>query len=67
MRVTGSEPTLAQAWLTLGALELELHRPAEATAALKRYVETVESGDATTLTTAPAARRRWRLARARRG
>ena len=42
--LTRSEPTLAPPWLTLGALELEMHHPKEATAALLTYVRLVESG-----------------------
>jgi tetratricopeptide (TPR) repeat protein len=41
--VTANQPTLAPAWLTLGALDLELRQPAEATAALQRYVQLVQS------------------------
>ena len=47
-RLTQREPKLAPPWLTLGALRLEMRRPAEASAALKRYVELVESGSAVT-------------------
>jgi tetratricopeptide (TPR) repeat protein len=44
--LTRSSPQLAPPWLTLGALRLEMKRPVEATAALKRYVELVEGGSA---------------------
>ena len=44
--LTRSQPKLAQPWLTLGALQLELKHPAEAAAALKQYVQLVESGSA---------------------
>jgi tetratricopeptide (TPR) repeat protein len=43
-QITRSHPELAPPWLTLGAVQLEMHRPAEATVALKRYVELVQSG-----------------------
>ncbi len=52
--LTQSEPTLAPPWLTLGALELELRHPAEATAALQTYVRLVEGGASVTLGPAPA-------------
>ena len=42
--LTRSQPHLAQPWLTLGALQLEMKRPVEATAALTNYVKLVESG-----------------------
>ena len=44
--LTKSEPNLAPPWLTLGALELEMKRPREATAALRNYVRLVEGGAA---------------------
>ncbi|MEO8079230.1 MAG: tetratricopeptide repeat protein [Caldimonas sp.] len=53
--MTGSDPSLAPPWLTLGALELELHHPKEATRALETYVGLVENGGAVTLGQAPAA------------
>jgi tetratricopeptide (TPR) repeat protein len=53
--LTRSDPTLAPPWLTLGALELELHRPKQATTALETYVRLVEGGAAVTFGTAPAA------------
>ena len=43
-RVVRAEPNLAQPWLTLGALQLELKQPAQATTALQRYVQLVEAG-----------------------
>ena len=43
-QLTTSQPQLAPPWLTLGALRLEMHRPAEAATALKKYVELVQSG-----------------------
>ena len=46
--LTQSEPNLAPPWLTLGALELEMKRPKEATAALLNYVRLVEGGAAVT-------------------
>ena len=51
-RVVSAEPDLAQPWLTLGALQLELKHPVQATTALQRYVQLVESGTPP----APAAR-----------
>ena len=42
--LTTSEPGLAPPWLTLGALELELHHPKEAAVALQTYVRLVEGG-----------------------
>ncbi len=56
--LTRNEPTLAPPWRTLGALELELHHPVEAAAALQIYVRLVEGGAAVTLgpaAVAPAA------------
>ncbi len=43
-RVVQAEPNLAQPWLTLGALQLELKHPREASTALQRYVQLVEGG-----------------------
>ena len=37
--VTSAEPQLAPAWLSMGALYLELRQPAEADRALQRYIE----------------------------
>ncbi|MDQ2734810.1 MAG: tetratricopeptide repeat protein [Pseudomonadota bacterium] len=42
--LTQAEPTLAPPWLTLGALDIELHRPKDATVALETYVRLVEGG-----------------------
>jgi tetratricopeptide (TPR) repeat protein len=52
--LTRSEPGLAPPWLTLGALELELHHPAEAAVALQTYVRLVEGGAAVGFGPAPA-------------
>lgn len=52
--LTRSEPNLAPPWLTLGALELELKRPKEATAALEKYVRLVEGGASVTMSATPA-------------
>ncbi|MEO8925120.1 MAG: tetratricopeptide repeat protein [Caldimonas sp.] len=52
--LTQTEPTLAPPWLTLGALDIELHRPKEATAALETYVRLVEGGAAVTFGAPPA-------------
>jgi tetratricopeptide (TPR) repeat protein len=44
--LTRSQPKLASAWLALGAVQLEGKRPAEATSALQRYVQLIQSGEA---------------------
>jgi tetratricopeptide (TPR) repeat protein len=44
--LTKSNPELAPPWLTLGAIDLEMHRPREATAALANYVRLVQGGAA---------------------
>ena len=44
--VTANEPKLAPPWLMLGALQLELRKPKEATAALLKFVALVEGEDA---------------------
>ena len=44
--LTRSAPQLPQAWLTLGALHVQLHEPAPAIAALQKYVELVQASDA---------------------
>ena len=41
--LTRNSPTLAQAWLTLGALHLQLREPVPAIAALQKYIAVVES------------------------
>ena len=53
--LTRSDPTLAPPWLTLGALELELKHPKEATVALLNYVRLVEGGAAVGFGPTPAA------------
>ena len=53
--LTQSDPGLAPPWLTLGALDLELNRPKEATVALETYVRLVEGGAAVTFGAAPVA------------
>jgi tetratricopeptide (TPR) repeat protein len=53
--LTRSDPTLAPPWLTLGALELELKHPKEATVALQTYVRLVEGGAAVSPGSAAAA------------
>ena len=52
--LTVSEPTLAPPWLTLGALELEMQRPQEATRALETYVGLVEGGAKVTMGATPS-------------
>ncbi len=44
--VTRRAPKLAAPWLTLGALQLELRQPAQATASLQTFLQLVESGAA---------------------
>jgi tetratricopeptide (TPR) repeat protein len=41
--LTRNSPQLAQAWLTLGALHLQLREPAPAIVALQKYIEVVQS------------------------
>ena len=53
--LTQTDPGLAPPWLTLGALELELKHPKEATAALQTYVRLVEGGAPVTTGAAAAA------------
>jgi tetratricopeptide (TPR) repeat protein len=53
--LTQSDPGLAPPWLTLGALDLELNRPKEATIALETYVRLVEGGAPVTFGAAPVA------------
>ncbi len=52
--LTASDPKTAPPWLTLGALQLELQHPKEATAALETYVRLVEGGAPVTFGAAPA-------------
>lgn len=51
--LTKSDPDLAPPWLTLGALELELRHPKEASAALQTYVRLVEAGAPVSIGPAP--------------
>jgi tetratricopeptide (TPR) repeat protein len=44
--LTRNSPQLPQAWLTLGALHVQLHEPAPAIAALNKYIELIEAGGA---------------------
>jgi len=44
--LTRNSPDLPQAWLTLGALHVQLREPAPAIVALKKYVELIEAGGA---------------------
>ncbi len=44
--VTRIAPTLTPPWLTLGALQLELRHPVEATAALQKFVQLAQAGAA---------------------
>ena len=43
--LTRRAPQMAQAWLTLGALHLQLREPAPAIAALKKYIDLVQAGE----------------------
>jgi tetratricopeptide (TPR) repeat protein len=43
-QMTQRDPKRAAPWLTLGALQLEMKKPVEATASLKNYVRLIESG-----------------------
>ena len=42
--LTRNSPQLAPAWLTLGALHVQLREPAPAIAALQKYIELVQAG-----------------------
>jgi tetratricopeptide (TPR) repeat protein len=53
--LTQAEPNLAPPWLTLGALQLELRHPKEASAALQTYVRLVEGGAPVNFGAAPVA------------
>ncbi len=53
--VTRSEPQLAPPWLMLGALQLELRKPEEATAALLQFVGLVNSDASAASDAAPIA------------
>ena len=43
--LTQNSPKLPQAWLTLGALHVQLREPGPATVALNRYIELVQASD----------------------
>jgi Flp pilus assembly protein TadD len=55
--LTQNSPKLPQAWLTLGALHVQLREPAPATVALLKYIELVQASDmpATEMVAATAA------------
>ena len=53
--LTRRAPQLAQAWLTLGALHLQLREPAPAIAALQKYIDLVQAGEPAPDTTTTAA------------
>ncbi|MEO8805988.1 MAG: tetratricopeptide repeat protein [Burkholderiaceae bacterium] len=53
--LTRTAPQLAQAWLTLGALHLQLREPAPAIVALQNYVQLVQAGGAVVKPDAEAA------------
>jgi len=42
--LTKNSPNLPQAWLTLGALHVQLRQPTQAFAALNKYIELIEAG-----------------------
>jgi tetratricopeptide (TPR) repeat protein len=53
--ITAREPQTAPPWLTLGALQLEMKRPVEATASLQKYVALMQAaGPAPAAASAPA-------------
>ena len=52
--LTSERPQLAQPWLTLGALQIELKRPKEAEAALLRHVDLASAANGS-VSSAPAA------------
>ena len=52
--LTRNAPTLPQAWLTLGALHLQLREPAAANVALLKYIELVQTTDLSAATAAVA-------------
>ncbi len=57
-RLTQDRPTLAEPWLTLGALQLDLKQPAAAEASLLKFVELASAPGAETPAPEPAAERR---------
>ena len=61
--LTRLAPQMAAPWLTLGALHLELRRPAEATTALQRYLALAETSPAVDAAAAAGWRRRRRTGR----
>ncbi|MDT7837298.1 tetratricopeptide repeat protein [Aquabacterium sp. OR-4] len=54
-QITRERPQLADPWLTLGALRLEMRQPAEAEAALQRYVTLAQAPKADTAAAGDAA------------
>ena len=52
--LTQSAPNLPQAWLTLGALRLQLREPAPATVALLKYIDLVQAAPAPAVEAAAA-------------
>ena len=53
--LTRTAPQLAQAWLTLGALHIQMREPAPAIVALQKYVQVVQTGEAVPKPVADAA------------
>lgn len=52
--VTRNDPKLAAPWLTLGALQLELRQPREATVALKQFLQLAQAAEAPAPAAQPA-------------
>ena len=52
--LTHNSPKLPQAWLTLGALHVQLREPVRATAALQKYIELVQTSEMPATATASA-------------
>jgi tetratricopeptide (TPR) repeat protein len=52
--LTRNSPQLPQAWLTLGALHVQLREPAAAIVALNKYIELVEAGGASAMAASAA-------------
>jgi tetratricopeptide (TPR) repeat protein len=53
--LTQNSPNLPQAWLTLGALRVQLREPVPATTALLKYIELTQAADMPAVETAAAA------------
>ena len=53
--LTQNSPKLPQAWLTLGALNVQLREPVSATTALMKYIELIQASEMPATDTVPAA------------